>query len=76
MLQFDDHHENTVELISCDENTTEITILCEGVVEGRSSWHNRRPFRLCALWLYLRGNDVTKAGMRSQSHKFADGYEW
>ena len=65
MLQFDDHHENTVELISCDENTTEITILCDGVVEvneahGITGDHSG----FAPLWLYLRGNDVTKAGTR------------
>ena len=27
MLQFDDHHENIVDLISCEENTTEVTVL-------------------------------------------------
>ena len=33
MLSFHDHHENIVDLISCEENTTEVTVRCEGIVE-------------------------------------------
>ncbi len=65
MLQFDDHHENTVELISCDENTKEITILCDGIVEVNEAHGITGDHAgFAPLWLYLRGSDVTKAGTR------------
>ena len=65
MLSFHDHHENIVNLISCEENTTEVTVCCDGIVEvqdahGISGEHAG----FAPLWLYLRGNDVTKAGVR------------
>ena len=65
MLSFHDHHENIVDLISCEENTTEVTVCCDGVVEVQDAHGITGDHAgFAPLWLYLRGSDVTKAGMR------------
>ena len=53
MLQFDDHHENTVELISCDENTTEITT--EQKRTKRTHTHKDTNNVTCMTAVALRG---------------------
>ena len=65
MLSFHDHHENIVDLISCEENTTEVTVCCDGIVEVQDAHGITGDHAgFAPLWLYLRGSDVTKAGMR------------
>ena len=78
MLIFHDHHENIVDLISCEENTTEVTVCCDGIVEVQDAHGITGDHAgLAPLWLYLRGNKRHKGRhARSQSHKLADGYEW
>ncbi len=61
-LSFEDHHRNTVELVSFDGATTEMVVTSEGEVEltdtkGVLGAH-RGP---AALWLYLQSTPATEA---------------
>ena len=62
-VEYDDHHNNRVELISFDDGRSDITITCEGVVEtsdtsGIIGVHGG----YAPLWLFLRSTPLTRAG--------------
>lgn len=62
-LEYDDHHNNRVELISFDDGRSDIEIHCEGVVEttdcsGIVGVHGG----FAPLWLFLRSTPLTRAG--------------
>lgn len=62
-LEYDDHHNNRVELISFDDGRSDIEIHCEGVVEtsdgsGIIGVHGG----YAPLWLFLRSTPLTRAG--------------
>ena len=64
-LSFEDHHHNTVELISFNRNATSLSVVCEGEVEltdtsGIVGAH-RGP---SPLWLYRGTTPLTKARTR------------
>ncbi|MGR3363840.1 MAG: transglutaminase family protein [Maritimibacter harenae] len=60
---FEDHHHNTVELISIDRDATEVAVISEGEVEVEDSGGivGRHPGP-SPLWLYERSTPLTKAG--------------
>ncbi|MDA7938413.1 transglutaminase family protein [Pirellulales bacterium] len=63
ILGFDDQHGNAVDLIAFHHNTTEITVQCEGRVEvNQTNGMAGQHAGLVPIWVYLRSNDVTKAG--------------
>ena len=62
-LEYDDQHNNHVELVSFDDGRSEIVIRCEGVVEttdtsGIIGTHGG----FAPLWLFLRSTPLTRAG--------------
>ena len=62
-LEYDDQHNNHVELVSFDDGRSDITIHCEGVVEtadnsGIVGVHGG----FAPLWLFLRSPPLTRAG--------------
>ena len=62
-LEYDDQHNNHVELISFDDGRSDITIHCSGVVEtadnsGIVGGHGG----YAPLWLFLRSTPLTRAG--------------
>lgn len=62
-LSYQDAHMNTVELISFEENTQEVTITCEGEVTTRdTSGVIGRHAGFLPLWLFRRSTDLTRAG--------------
>lgn len=77
-LQFEDHHRNTVELISFEKETAELVITGKGLVEiedtnGILGAHvGNTP-----LWLYLKATALTKMGpgVRGILKKLPDGSE-
>ncbi|MDE4131482.1 transglutaminase family protein [Phaeobacter sp. QD34_3] len=62
-LQFEDHHHNTVELISFDRDSTELVVTSEGEVELKENHGvvGRHPGP-SPLWLYSRQTPRTQAG--------------
>lgn len=62
-LQFEDHHHNTVELVSFDQNTESIELISEGVVDVADTHGvvgvHQGP---AGLWLFSRGAGRTHAG--------------
>lgn len=62
-LAYEDHNNNTVDLISFDRGATEVTVISEGEVEIRNSngviGRHRGP---APLWLYRRATPRTKIG--------------
>ncbi len=64
-LRFEDHHANTVELISVDPGAEQITILSEGEVELRDTAGVHGPHAgFMPLWLFERHTPLTKPGAR------------
>ncbi|MDD9922300.1 MAG: transglutaminase family protein [Boseongicola sp.] len=62
-LSYEDHHRNTVELVSFETGTTELVIASEGVVELQDTHGIVGPHQGHApLWLYLQSTERTKAG--------------
>ncbi len=62
-LSFEDHHRNTVDLVSFDPGTTSVTIRCEGEVKltethGVVGAHGG----FAPLWLFQRVTPLTRAG--------------
>ncbi|GAB4357412.1 MAG: transglutaminase family protein [Oricola sp.] len=81
-LEYDDHHNNRVVLVSFDDGGTEIRIHCEGVVEtadnhGVIGAHGG----FAPLWLFLRPTPLTRAGnnvrrlARQAAGEFSDDIE-
>lgn len=64
-LSFEDHHHNTVELISFDKGATELSVISEGEValtdRGGIVGPHRGP---SPLWLYRRQTPMTRARTR------------
>jgi transglutaminase-like putative cysteine protease len=62
-LGFEDHHHNTVELLSFDRGTTELEVVSEGLVMIEDTTgvvgQHRGP---SPLWLYARPTDRTRVG--------------
>ena len=62
-LGFEDHHLNTVDLISFEKGVTELTVTCEGTVEIAETHgvvgRHRGP---APLWLFRRATERTRAG--------------
>ncbi|RYG91716.1 transglutaminase family protein [Loktanella sp. IMCC34160] len=62
-LSFEDHHNNTVELVSMDRGVVELDIVSDGTVDLTETHGVVGPHRGPApLWLYLRSTDRTEAG--------------
>ncbi|KAA9008241.1 transglutaminase family protein [Histidinibacterium aquaticum] len=62
-LEYDDYHNNHVELISIDRNTTELTIMSQGQIELEETHGVIGPHRGPApLWLYEKVTPRTKPG--------------
>jgi transglutaminase-like putative cysteine protease len=62
-LSFEDHHHNTVELISFERDTTELVITSEGLVMVEETSGVVGPHRgPTPLWLYARPTERTRAG--------------
>lgn len=62
-LAFEDQHNNTVELLSFDKDTREMTITSRGEVEiGESHGIVGRHLGPAPLWLYLRSTALTGQG--------------
>ncbi len=60
---FEDHHNNTVELISFEREAGNVVIVSEGEVEiGDNHGILGRHIGPAPLWLYLRPTDRTRAG--------------
>lgn len=61
-LSFDDHHNNTVELVSFDRDATDMVVTCKGEVEIADTsgivGRHRGP---TPLWLYKWQTDLTQA---------------
>ncbi len=62
-LSYQDAHMNTVQLISFEENTREVTITCEGEVETQDT-HGvvGRHGGFLPMWLFKRTTDLTRPG--------------
>lgn len=62
-LSFEDHHNNTVELVSFDRDVTALTIVSSGEISIEDS-HGvlGRHLGPSPLWLYLRQTSLTRAG--------------
>ena len=61
-LSIEDHHRNTVELISFESDTTELVITSQGVVELSDNGGILGPHLGPApLWLYLKSTEATQA---------------
>ncbi len=62
-LSFEDHHHNTVELVSFERGTTALTVRCEGAVEMTETHGvigaHRGP---APLWLFGRATPLTRVG--------------
>ena len=62
-LSFEDHNNNTVELISFEKETTELVVQCAGEVEIADTSGVVGPHRGPApLWLFRRATPRTRAG--------------
>jgi len=62
-LTFEDHNNNTVELISFEKGVTELVVRCEGEVEIADTSGVVGPHRGPApLWLFRRATPCTRAG--------------
>ncbi|MEL6691326.1 MAG: transglutaminase family protein [Pseudomonadota bacterium] len=62
-LSYDDHHNNRIELLSFDAETTELVIVSSGEVEVADNAGVVGPHRATApLWLYERPTARTKTG--------------
>ncbi|TCD16559.1 transglutaminase family protein [Oricola cellulosilytica] len=79
-LQYDDEHNNHVELVSFEDGRTDITVLCEGEVENTNSTgvigaHGG----FAPLWLFRKATPLTRAGnnvrklVKSVGGDFGDG---
>ncbi|MGV6811302.1 MAG: transglutaminase family protein [Brevirhabdus sp.] len=67
-LVFEDHHHNTVELVSFDKDITEFSVQCEGEIEATETHgivgRHRGP---TPLWLFRRATKFTRAGAGCRS---------
>ncbi|QKV19314.1 transglutaminase family protein [Oricola thermophila] len=62
-LEYDDHHNNRVALVSFGDGRTEISIRCEGIVEtADNSGVVGAHGGYAPLWLFLRSTPLTRAG--------------
>jgi transglutaminase-like putative cysteine protease len=62
-LQYDDHHNNHVELVSFDDGRTETIVHSEGEVENTNSTGIiGKQGGFAPLWLFSRPTDLTRAG--------------
>lgn len=81
-LHFEDHHQNLTELLSCNRDTRELLVICNGLVELHSSHGVVGPHRgPCPLWLYRMATPRTEAGPGVQAlvkslDKDAPELEW
>lgn len=78
-VEYDDQHNNHVQLVSFDDGRSEITIHCEGVVEtADNSGIIGSHGGYAPLWLFLRSTPLTRAGnnvrklVKAASGEFAD----
>ena len=81
-LEYDDQHNNHVELISFDDGRSDITIHCAGVVEtADNSGIVGSHGGYAPLWLFLRSTPLTRAGnnvrklVKTASGEFAGDIE-
>ncbi|HSF92742.1 MAG TPA: transglutaminase family protein [Paracoccaceae bacterium] len=62
-LSYEDHHRNTVELISFEKDATALTVRCEGIVEvADTGGMVGKHIGLAPLWLFRHTTPLTKAG--------------
>lgn len=62
-LSFEDHHRNTVELVSFEPDTTEVTLISEGEVAIADNHGVVGPHEgFAPLWLFLRPTARTRPG--------------
>lgn len=67
-VEYDDHHNNHIALVSLDQGTTELSITCSGIVETADRAGIVGPHvGLVPLWLFLRQTDLTKPGPRMRA---------
>jgi len=77
-LEFDDHHKNNVQLFSFDRSSTDIKVVCEGIVQtGDNSGVIGKHREPTPLWLFEHVTQETTAGnaVRSLIKEVKQGHD-